>query len=275
MSAQIATFTFENKQVRVVEFNGQRVFLVRDVALAIEASDLKTSIARWQRSGELGERHVIKMAGQEAVDIARLLVSDESSPTNKDAINRAAGGILLVTERGVMRVAMLAKTEPSRRFRDWVEDVLEEIGRTGSYSRDANGFEAKVPQSFAQALRLAADLQEQVEQQQAIIEAQQPAVEFVERYVEAKSATSIRDAAKVLGIREKQFIAKMLEDGVLYRRADRVLMPYAEHLHADRFEVKTILVGEKAREQTRITPMGLEWLARRYGVRVEAGAVPC
>lgn len=122
----------------------------------------------------------------------------------------------------------------------------------------------KTPQSFADALQLAADQARQLEHQQAQLEQQRPAVEFMDRYVEARSSKSFREVAKVLSIPEKRFIQKLLEDGVVFRQGG-ALLPKAEHQHRGYFEVKTGEAHGHAYHQTRFTPSGVAWAAKRYG----------
>jgi phage antirepressor YoqD-like protein len=119
-----------------------------------------------------------------------------------------------------------------------------------------------IPQTFAQALMLAAQQAQEIEAQQALIEQQKPAVEFLGRYVEAKSSKGIREVAKVLGIPERKFIARLEEDGILFRQGSN-LLPYAQHQHAGYFEVKTGESSGHAYHQTRFTPAGVAWIARR------------
>ena len=96
------------------------------------------------------------------------------------------------------------------------------------------------------------------------IEAQRSAVEFLDRYVEAKSTKCIRDVAKVLGLKERAFIAQLEADGVLFRQG-RQLRPTAEYQHRGYFEVKTGEANKYAFVQTRFTPEGVAWAAQRYG----------
>lgn len=63
----------------------------------------------------------------------------------------------------------------------------------------------RVPQTMAEALRLAADQAEQIEQQQLVIEQQKPAEEFVESYVHADGLLGFRQVAKLLGANERKF----------------------------------------------------------------------
>lgn len=120
-----------------------------------------------------------------------------------------------------------------------------------------------IPQSFAQALRLAADQQELIERQSLQIESAKPAVEFLDRFVEAKSTKGFREVAKVLSIKEKEFIGQLIEDGVIFRQSGR-LLPKAEYQHRGLFEVKTGEANGHAFVHTKFTPAGIAWVAQRY-----------
>lgn len=94
----------------------------------------------------------------------------------------------------------------------------------------------KVPRTLPEALRLAADLAEKNEAQALQLEQQRPAVEFVERYVEARSSKAISDVAKLIGAKPKAFFEWLHSEGVIFKRGGSWL-PYSGHEH--RFEVKT------------------------------------
>lgn len=113
-----------------------------------------------------------------------------------------------------------------------------------------------IPRSLPEALRLAADLAEK-------LEAAQPAVEFVARYVDAENTKGMREVAKVLRIPPVTFSRWLEDEGILYRQGG-VLIPASTHMDAGRFEVKT---GEKhghAFHQTRFTPEGISWIAAKW-----------
>lgn len=120
----------------------------------------------------------------------------------------------------------------------------------------------KLPQTYAQALRLAAEQAEQIEAQQLQIEAQKPAVEFLDRYVQAKSAKGIREVAKVLGIKERHFTEMLEVNGVMFRQGGN-LLPMAQYQHSGYFEVKTGESNGHAYLQTRFTPEGVAWIAKK------------
>lgn len=122
----------------------------------------------------------------------------------------------------------------------------------------------KVPQTLSEALMLGAELAKQVEDQKLQLEAAKPAVEFVERYVEARSSKCLSDVAKILGKKPQAFINQLSCDHVIFRRGSSWI-PHQQHLDAGRFTVKTGSASGHAFEQTRVEPKGIEWLARNYG----------
>lgn len=121
-----------------------------------------------------------------------------------------------------------------------------------------------LPQTFAQALRLAAEQAETIEAQQKALEAAQPAIQMVERYVEAKSSKCLSDVAKILGWKPQAFIQRLSSDAVIFKRSGS-WVPYQHHIDNGRFTVKTGESNGHAYHQTRVEPEGIEWLARVYG----------
>ncbi|GEL75453.1 phage antirepressor KilAC domain-containing protein [Myxococcus virescens] len=128
-----------------------------------------------------------------------------------------------------------------------------------------------VPKSLAEALRLAADLADKVEAKDRQLVAQKPAVEFLDRFVEAKSTKGLREVAKVLGLKEKDFVARLVDDGVMFRQSGR-LLPSAEYQHRGYFEVKTGETRGYVYAQVRFTPAGIAWAAKRYAIPAEPGS---
>lgn len=77
----------------------------------------------------------------------------------------------------------------------------------------------QVPTTFAEALRLAAEQQEQIEQQQKLIEVQKPKAEFYDDVVESKDALPMDMVAKTLnaGLGRNKLFAFLRDKGVLMR----------------------------------------------------------
>jgi phage antirepressor YoqD-like protein len=121
----------------------------------------------------------------------------------------------------------------------------------------------KIPQTLPEALRLAADLAEQVEEQRQVIEQQKPAVEFVENYVESTGTMTFREVAKTLKIKEPDLRKFLKENKVMYR-LNNAWVPYQNHVDAGRIAVKTGSADNgHAFTQSRFTPKGLNWLSQQ------------
>lgn len=159
-------------------------------------------------------------------------------------------------------------------FQMWIAgEVVPSIIETGAYSVTPEvpadvGALVAMPKSGL--LRLAADLADKLEAQERQLVAQKPAVEFLDRFVEAKSTKGLREVAKVLGLKEKDFVARLVEDGVMFRQSGR-LLPSAEYQHRGYFEVKTGETRGYVYAQVRFTPAGIAWAAKRYAIPGESG----
>jgi phage antirepressor YoqD-like protein len=117
----------------------------------------------------------------------------------------------------------------------------------------------------AAAARAWADEVEAKQALQVELAAAAPAVEFVDRYVDATGLVGFRQACKVLKVKENAFREFLLEKGIAYRLG-RELAPRAEHLNAGRFEVKAGVSSrnEHAFNSMRFTPKGLTWVAGEF-----------
>ena len=101
-----------------------------------------------------------------------------------------------VNEDGLYDVILDSRKPQAKAFRKWItSEVLPSIRKTGNYS-----IMNKVPHTFAEALRLAAEQQEKIEAQQNLIEAQKPKAEFYDDVVESKDAMSMDRVAKTLNM---------------------------------------------------------------------------
>lgn len=120
----------------------------------------------------------------------------------------------------------------------------------------------KLPQTMAQALRLAAEQAEQIEAQQEQLALAAPKAEYVDRYVAANGSLGFRQVAKLLNAKEPEFRAFLEDSKILYRLAG-VLTPYQNHIEAGRFSIKTGVnqVNEHAFAHARFTPKGVQWIA--------------
>ena len=122
-----------------------------------------------------------------------------------------------------------------------------------------------VPQTYAQALLEAGRLAQLTEEQAQQLALAAPKVEFVDRFVQASTGSkTFRQVAKLLKANERHFRAFLEEKGVMYRLGGE-WMPYAQHIEADRFEVKAgVAENDHAYTAARFTAKGVEWVAGEW-----------
>ncbi|BDE70887.1 phage antirepressor KilAC domain-containing protein [Delftia lacustris] len=123
-----------------------------------------------------------------------------------------------------------------------------------------------VPRTMSQALRLAAEQAEQIEQQQAALALAAPKAEYVDRYVAANGAKGFRQVAKLLGANEHAFRAWLQDEKIMYRLGGE-WTAHQCHIDAGRFVVKTGVAqaNEHAFNTTKFTPKGVNWVAGLWG----------
>lgn len=125
---------------------------------------------------------------------------------------------------------------------------------------------SKLPQTFSEALRLAADLQDQVEQQAQQIAAAQPAIAFREAVADMTGTCKIEYIAQTLGFGRNTFFRMLRTDQIL--KDNR--MPYQDQIDAGHFIVVARAPWEDSAGNTHpafttmVTGKGQIYLARKY-----------
>ncbi|MGF6904639.1 phage antirepressor KilAC domain-containing protein, partial [Paraburkholderia sp. GAS348] len=171
-----------------------------------------------------------------------------------------------VNESGLYALIFGSTKPEAKRFKRWVVgEVLPSIRKTGAYGV------AAIDLNNAASLRTALlEYTEKVLVLEQAVEQQKPAVQFVERYVDASGSKGFRDVCKLLHAKEPEFRAFLIERNIMFRRDNR-LVPYASHIDAGRLEVKAGVSNDGsgyAYTQARFTSKGIQWIA---GLWVEYG----
>ncbi|GIE46400.1 hypothetical protein Alo02nite_92980 [Actinoplanes lobatus] len=100
----------------------------------------------------------------------------------------------VISEAGAYRLAMRSNLPDAERFQDWIaEDVIPAIRKTGRYE-----VAPAIPQTYADALQLAADQARQIEAQAAALAEAAPAAEAWSHLASADGDLSVAEAAKNL-----------------------------------------------------------------------------
>lgn len=229
----ITPFNFHGSEVRTILRDGEPWFIAADVCRVLELSNTSKAC--------------------ESLD------DEEKGITNGDTLG-GTQQVLIINESGLYALTFKSRKPEAKAFKKWVTaEVLPAIRKTGSFI------------SHPSALRLLADKIEENEKLQLTIAQQQPAVEYVERFVKAEGLFGIRETAKILGLQQNAFIALCFERKVLFRE-NGSLQPFAQWLDAGYFAIKTGEANEHAYKQTRFTSRGIEWVRRYIRVNELIGA---
>lgn len=132
--------------------------------------------------------------------------------------------------------------------------------------RELEGATAKIPQTFSEALRLAADLEDQKAELEKQLALAAPKVEFADRVGEA-CGILIGNFAKVVGIGPNKLFAWMRDHKILIASGSRRNVPMQEYMDRGYFTVKETAVntnhGIQISFTTKITGRGQQWLTRK------------
>ena len=192
---------FEEKQVEVFELNGQVLFNPYDVGacLGLTKSTVRDNIS------SMNEKQVVKLTNSKVdnIDFRKLHNTGEN----------------FLTESGVYKLIFKSRKEEAERFQDWVTDeVLPSIRKHGGYL---------TPQKIEEALlnpdtliQLATTLKEEQEKNKKLLiknselsvdnQIMKPKADYFDELVDRTLLTNIRETAKQLGIKEKEFINFLL-----------------------------------------------------------------
>lgn len=173
-----------------------------------------------------------------------------------------------VNEDGFYDVILESRKSEARTFRKWVtSEVIPSIRKTGQY----NMF--KVPQTFAEALRLAADQQEKIEEQQKQLEANateiialndkvaemQPKATYYDQILSSKNTILTTLIAKDYGYSAQKFNKLLEKLHIQYRLRGQWLL-YAEH--AGNGYTKSVSISYEHNDGTYGTRTQSEWTQR-------------
>ncbi|EMA6342213.1 phage antirepressor KilAC domain-containing protein [Bacillus cytotoxicus] len=169
--------------------------------------------------------------------------------TNRDiAISKS---IYLLSERGYAKLLKILEDDTAWELYDQFVDGYFNM------RKQLSSKQFKIPTTFAEALRLAADLSEQNEKLEVENKVLKPKGEYFDALVERKLLTNFRDTAKEFKMKQNEFIDWLLAQGYVYRDAKGKLKPYMQYV-PQLFEIKEWTKGKQSGTQTLISPRGRE-----------------
>lgn len=181
----------------------------------------------------------------------------------------------IINESGLYNVILRSDKPEAVPFRRWVtHEVLPSIRRHGTYMTPETL--EKVLCSPDTIIQIATALKKEQERGRALEAANSaltvenqillPKAEYFDELVDRNLLTGIRETAKELGCRQKEFVSFLLEKKYLYRDQNGKLMPYARHVDNGLFELKESVNDRTAwaGTQTMVTPKGRETFRLLY-----------
>lgn len=244
---------FENSEfgsIRTLEIDGEPYFVGKDVAEILGYSNPRKAIID----------HVDEDDKTDGVTI-------------RDSIGREQTPVL-INESGLYSLILSSKLPNAKRFKRWVTaEVLPTIRKHGAYMTQETIEQAILnPDTLIKLATALKDEQNKNKQLQAVNselavnnQIMKPKADYFDELVDRNLLTNLRETAKQLEIKQKDFIGFLLEKKYLYRDKRGKLMPYANKNNG-LFEVKETF-NEKTQwsgTQTLVTPKGRETFRLLY-----------
>ena len=159
---KLVEFNFNENPVRSILIDGNPFFIARDICLNLDIEDTSKAVSRLDGDEKL--TRTLFVSGQ----------------------NR---NVTLINESGLYSLVLTSRKDGAKKFKKWItSEVLPQIRKTGSYSDSA-----KLPQTFSEALQLAADQAKQ-------LEIAAPKVDFYDRVADVGNLMTAGAVGKKIGM---------------------------------------------------------------------------
>lgn len=238
----VQVFAFHNHEVRTVEQDNDVWFCLKDVCNILDIKNHKDVTSRLNKDG---------------VDSTYLI----------DRLGRQQKATF-INESNLYKVIFQSRKEEAEQFTEYVTGtILPTIRKHGVYMTEQLLEQALTNPDFL--IRLATELkQEQTKRKELELQnskllvdnqIMQPKAEYFDELVDRHLLTNIRDTAKELFIKERDFVKFLMEKKYLYRNNQGKLLPYADK-NDGLFELKETYNQKTDWKglQTLITPKGRE-----------------
>ena len=194
-------FNFEQHEVRTVTIHDEPFFVGKDV----------TSILGYSNSRDALNNHV---DSEDKIVLTSRIATLENMP------NR---GLIGINESGLYSLIIGSKLPNAKKFKRWVtSEVLPTIRKTGSYSN--------VPKSFAQALRLAADLEEKNQLLEQQIAEYEPKISYLDTILSSTDTVATSQIAADYGMSAIALNKLLNKLGVQHKVSGQWLL-YRKHMN--------------------------------------------
>ena len=201
-------------------------------------------------------------------------VAKRDTPTKNQFGTEVTLQMTYVNESGLYALILSSKLPTSKAFKKWVtSEVLPAIRKTGKYSSD-------IPQTFGEALMLAAKKQLDVEEQQRLIEAKDkkiaedaPKVAYADALTASDDSCLVAELAKVLAQNgyetgQNRLFKWLREHHYLGAKGDYYNMPMQQYIEQGIFKIikkpKTIKGEIKIFKIAMVTAKGQQYFINKF-----------
>ena len=181
----------------------------------------------------------------------------------------------VINESGLYSLILSSKLPTAKKFKHWITaEVIPSIRKHGAYMTEQTIEQALTNPDFL--IQLATQLKTEKEKNKSLEvkvsaltvdnQIMQPKAEYFDELVDRNLLTNIRDTAKELKVKQKDFVNFLIEKKYLYRDKSGKLLPYAKHTETGLFELKEFINDKTgfSSTQTLITPKGKETFRLLY-----------
>lgn len=238
----LQVFNFENKEVRTVVMNEEPYFCLKDVCEILELDQVSRVKNRLKQDGVTISKVIDKLGREQEANF--------------------------INESNLYKVIFQSRKEEAEKFTEYVTGtILPTIRKHGAYMNEQTLEQALTNPDFL--IKLATELKDEQQKRKELElknslltvdnQIMQPKADYFDELVDRNLLTSIRETAKELQIKEREFVQFLINKKYLYRNKKGKLIPYAEK-NKGLFEIKECF-NEKTNWsgiQTLITPKGRE-----------------
>ena len=247
MNNEIQIFNYNDREVRTVQKDGEPWFVLKDVCGILSIGNVADVYARLD-TDEKGVGQIDTLGGRQNMSI--------------------------INESGLYNVILRSDKPEAKPFRKWVtSEVLPSIRKHGAYMTQEKLQEVLCnPDALFQivsALKEESDKRKALEIQNSALAVDlaiaQPKADYFDDCMARGGLMNFRDTAKLLGMRQKEFIDNLLRDSYLYRDKRGRLLPYQKRNNGY-LEVKEAFNNSSDWNgvQTLVTPKGREFFRSLY-----------
>ena len=245
---EVQIFSFENKQVRAIEIEGEPWFVGKDVA----------SVLGYTNASKALKDHV----------------DEEDKLNNESLVSLGQRGGWIINESGLYSLILSSKLPSAKKFKRWVTSkVIPTIRKHGAYMTDQKAFDIVHNKSgLIDLLQQAAD---QLREKNVQIEEMRPKALFADSVSSSSSTISVGDLAKILkqngvNIGSIRLFTWLRDNGYLIKRqGSDYNSPTQYSMERGWFEVKETTVNYPdgrtlVKKTPKVTGKGQQYFVNRF-----------